>query len=59
MDFEMTVKKERGRGNICKIGATPGPGTALGTGVKQMDQTESPAHGGPVENVQRERSKRF
>ena len=55
----MTVKKERGRGNMCKIGATPGPGTALGTGVKQMDQTESPAHGGPVENAQRERSKRF
>lgn len=55
----MTVKKERGRGNICKIGANHGPGTALGTGVKEMDQTESAAQGGPVENVQRKRHKRF
>lgn len=59
MDFRMTVKKERGRGNICKIGANHGPGTALGTGVKEMDQTESAAQGGPVENVQRKRHKRF
>lgn len=43
----MTVKKERRRGNICKIGASRGPGTARGTGVKEMDQTESPSQGGP------------
>lgn len=55
----MTVKKERRRGNICKIGASRGPGTARGTGVKEMDQTESPSQGGPVENVQRKRNKHF
>lgn len=59
MDFRMTVKKERRRGNICKIGASRGPGTARGTGVKEMDQTESPSQGGPVENVQRKRNKHF
>lgn len=55
----MTVKKERRRGNICKIGANRGPGAARGTGVKEMDQTESPSQGGPVESVQRKRNKHF
>ena len=59
MEFRMTVKKERGRGNICKIGANHGLGIAPGTGVKEMDQTESPSPGGPVENVQRKRKSAF
>lgn len=59
MDFRMTVKKERGRGNMCKIGANHGPGTAPGAGVKEMDQTESPSPGGPVEHVQRKKKSAF